>query len=137
MTPLFLDTSVVLDALGAVGPLRDASRHVMDHAQSGRVRLHLAAESVQEVLFHRMRRVDRPLALEQTEVIRALCVVHRLDDVVIDRAMDLVASTRARGREAFIAATALEAGFDTVVTTDERFVAVPGLRPLHPRDVAT
>lgn len=59
-----------------------------------------------------------------------------MDDDVIDRALDLVATTPARGRDAFIAATALEAGFDRVVTTDARFVAVPGLEPVHPRDVA-
>ena len=108
----------------------------MSHASSGQVRLHIAAETVQEVLFHRMRRVGRRLAWEQVGVIRDLAVVHRLDDVVIDRALELVASTPARGRDAFIAATALEAGFETVVTTDTRFVAVRGLRPVHPRDIA-
>lgn len=136
MTPLFVDSPVILHALGVEGALRDASRRVLSHASSGQVRLHIAAETVQEVLFHRMRRVGRRLAWEQVGVIRDLAVVHRLDDVVIDRALELVASTPARGRDAFIAATALEAGFDTVVTTDTRFVAVRGLRPVHPRDIA-
>lgn len=136
MIAVFVDSAVLLHALGVDGALRDASRQVMVRAESGQVRLHIAAETVQEVLFHRTHRVGRRLALEQVAAIRDLAVVHRLDDVVIDRALELVATTQARGRDAFIAATALEAGFDAVITTDEGFVAVPGLRPLHPRDIA-
>ena len=55
---------------------------------------------------------------------------------MIDGAIDLLATTTARGRDAFIAATALLVGFDAVVTMDSRFVEVPGLRRIHPRDLS-
>lgn len=133
MNSLFLDSSVILLALGRPSPERDACQGLLASATTRRV--HIGAETVQEVLFHRLRIGGRARALAQVQWLRTIAVVHRMDDPVIDRAVELVASTRARGRDAFIAATALEAGFDSLVTSDERFVAVPGLSPVHPRDV--
>lgn len=131
----FLDTSVFLTALGE-HPKTSACRALLRRAASGHLSIHTAAECLQEVVFHRMRVGPRAPAVAHLRAIRDLCVVHPMDDLVLDRATDLLASTQARGRDAFIAATALLAGFDAVVTTDDRFVEVPGLRRVHPRDVA-
>ena len=49
--------------------------------------------------------------------------------------IDLVESTGLRGRDALHAASALEAGFDTIVTPDRGFLAVSGLRVVRPSDV--
>lgn len=134
MGTLFLDSSVPLHALGGDHPARAPARALLERAMQGGVRLHMSAESVQEFLFHRMRRTHRFAAIDQTHLLRSLAVTHAMDDEVIERALRLVSSTEIRGRDAFIAATALIAGFDTVVTTDTRFVAVPGLRPLSPAE---
>lgn len=131
----FLDTSVFLTALGE-HPDTSACRALLRRAANGHLSIHTAAECLQEVVFHRMRVGPRAPAVAHLRAIRDLCVVHPMDDLVLDRATDLWASTQARGRDAFIAATALLAGFDAVVTTDDRFVEVPGLRRVHPRDVA-
>ncbi|GAA4391289.1 hypothetical protein GCM10023153_09020 [Ornithinibacter aureus] len=131
----FLDTSVFLTALGE-HPNTSACRALLRRAANGHLSIHTAAECLQEVVFHRMRVGPRAPAVAHLRAIRDLCVVHPMDDLVLDRATDLLASTQARGRDAFIAATALLAGFDAVVTTDDRFVEVPGLRRVHPRDVA-
>jgi predicted nucleic acid-binding protein len=129
---VFLDTSVVLTALGE-HPNTPACRALLQRAASGHLFVHTAAECLHEVVFHRMRVGPRAPAVAHLRAIRDLCVVHPMDDLVLDRATDLLATTQARGRDAFIAATALPAGFDTVVTTtDDRFVEVPGLRPVHP-----
>jgi hypothetical protein len=129
---VFLDTSVVLTALGE-HPNTPACRALLQRAASGHLFVHTAAECLHEVVFHRMRVGPRAPAVAHQRAIRDLCVVHPMDDLVLDRATDLLATTQARGRDAFIAATALPAGFDTVVTTtDDRFVEVPGLRPVHP-----
>lgn len=130
----FLDTSVFLTALGGQtgsGPCRS----LLQGAATGELTVHTAAECLQEVVFHRMRVGPREPAVAHLRAIRELCVVHPMDDLVIDRATDLLTTTQARGRDAFIAATALLAGFDTVVTTDDRFVEVPGLRRVHPRNL--
>ena len=130
----FLDTSVFLTALGD-HPNTAACRSLLQRAAAGEVHIHTAAECLQEVVFHRMRVASREAAVAHLRAIRDLCVVHPMDHLVIDRATDLLATTQARGRDAFIASTALLAGFDAVITTDDRFVEVPGLRRLHPRDV--
>ena len=131
----FLDTSVFLTALGE-HPSTSACRALLRRAANGHLSIHTAVECLQEVVFHRMRVGPRAPAVAHLRAIRDLCVVHPMDDLVLDRATDLLASTQVRGRDAFIAATALLAGFDAVVTTDDRFVEVPGLRRVHPRDVA-
>mgnify|MGYP003441720399 FL=1 len=131
----FLDTPVFLTALGE-HPNTSACRALLRRAANGHLSIHTAAECLQEVVFHRMRVGPRAPAVAHLRAIRDLCVVHPMDDLVLDRATDLLASTQARGRDAFIAATALLAGFDAVVTTHDRFVEVPGLRRVHPRDVA-
>lgn len=131
----FLDTSVFLTALGE-HPSTPVCRALLQSAAGGQLLVHTAAESLQEVVFHRMRVGPRGPAVAHLQAIRELCEVHPMDDRVIDRATDLLSTTRARGRDAFIAATALLAGFDAIVTTDARFVEVPGLRRVHPRDVA-
>ena len=134
---VFLDTSVFLTALGE-HPNTPACRALLQRAASGHLFVHTAAECLHEVVFHRMRVGPRAPAVAHLRAIRDLCVVHPMDDLVLDRATDLLATTQARGRDAFIAATALLAGFDTVVTTtDDRFVEVPGLRPVHPRDLTS
>jgi uncharacterized protein len=131
----FLDTSVFLTSLGD-HPSTAACRALLQRAAAGKLLIHTAAECLQEVVFHRMRVGPREPAVAHLRAIRDLCVVHPMDDRVLDRATDLLASTQARGRDAFIAATALLAGFDAVVTTDDRFVEVPGLRRIHPRHLA-
>ena len=131
---VFLDTSVFLTSLGD-HPNTSECRAMLQRAAAGELHLHTAAECLQEIVFHRMRVGAREPAVAHLRAIRDLCTVHPMDDLVIDRATDLLSTTQARGRDAFIAATALLAGFDAVVTTDDRFVEVPGLRRVHPRDV--
>ncbi|GAA1769709.1 type II toxin-antitoxin system VapC family toxin [Nostocoides vanveenii] len=133
---LFLDTPVFLYALGKAAPAKAAAQTLLRDASVGQLRLHTGAECVQEVIFHRLRSGSRNLAVNQVHAIRELCVVHPMDDAVLDRGLELIEEAGARGRDAFIAATALLAGFDHIVTTDTRFVDVPGLRPVDPRDLA-
>lgn len=135
MIALFVDSSVFLHALGAPRASTDATRHVVDLAVRGAARLHTSAECIQEIAFHRMRVGRREVAVDQTSEVRNLCVVHPLDDSALDRGLDLIEHHGARGRDAFIAATALLAGFDSIVTTDASFVDVPGLRRIDPRDI--
>ena len=47
-----------------------------------------------------------------------------------------MARSHVRGRDAVHAATALDAGFDTIVSTDRDFDGIPGLTQRDPRDSA-
>ena len=132
---VFVDTPVFLTAIGQPVASTPACRALIERAVRGELRLHTAAECIQEVTFHRMRVTRRERAIQDGMDVYDLCVVYAMDDVVIERALSLLQVTQARGRDAFIAATALIAGFDTLVTTDRRFVDIPGLRRVDPSAV--
>jgi predicted nucleic acid-binding protein len=122
---LFVDSPVFLAALGRPSPPREACMALLRRAAQGSVDLHTGAECIQEIVFHRRRIHDGALAASQTSAVRELCTVHAMDDRVLDTGLNLVRNFGARGR-----------GFDSIVTTDTRFVEVPGLRRIDPRDLA-
>lgn len=132
MRALFLDPSVLLLAVGADHPWRSDCRGVLQRAAEGSLRLHLSVEGGQEFLFHRLRRTDRASALAQFAMINALVVWHDFDVAVLHAARDLVATAEVRGRDAVHAATALGAGFASIVSCDRDFDRVPGLARLEP-----
>lgn len=134
MKVLVLDTAPLLYAIGSSHPLREPCRRIIETALRQEVELHVSAEAVQEVLHHRLRRGDRASAVTDARDVAALCVIHPLDAAVLDAAITLVASTPLRGRDAVHAATALLVGAGHIVSTDQAFAAVDGLRLVDPAD---
>lgn len=94
-----------------------------------------SVEGGQEFLFHRVRKVGVPQAIQEFDALDALAVWHSFDVDVLRESRTLVARDLARGRDAVHAATALAAGFDRIVSCDADFDGIPGLRRLHPADV--
>lgn len=136
MRQLFLDSNVLLYAAGVQDSLRDDCRAVMRGADEGKYRLHVSAEALQEFLFHRLRRTDRQIAVEACRSLLDTLVVHDFDARIVRRMINLVESTRIRGRDAVHAATALECSFDTIVSVDTDFDGIPGLSRIDPADLA-
>lgn len=132
MRSVFVDTSVLLVAVGGEHSLRDASRRLLVLAQRGQVRIHLSVEAGQEFLFHRMRRAGLELALRQFDALDRLVVWHPYDVETLHRARDLVSLGTVRGRDAVHAATALIGGFGEIVSFDTDFDRIPGLRRVEP-----
>lgn len=130
----FVDTSVLLLAVGGEHPDREASRVFLDSAVSAGQAVHASIEAMQEYLFHRMRVSERQSALRETRALLAVLHLHEVTAAVFRRSLSVVESTPLRGRDALHAATALEAGFDRIITLDRDFAQVPGLAALHPRD---
>lgn len=135
MIDLFLDTTVLALAAGGDDPRRDACIRVLTAARDGRARLHVSTEAVQELVFHRQRRRDADALALGRELAR-LCILHPFDTDVLDEALGLMERGPVRGRDAVHAATALLAGFDAIVSTDDDFDGVAGLRRTDPGDVA-
>lgn len=129
MKSAFVDTSVLLHAVGGAHPQRDAARALLAHG-AGDLTIHVGAETIREFLFHRLRIGQRGSAVQLTGWLLDLVVVHAFDAEVARGALDLVRAGGVGGRDAVLAATALSAGFDTLVTHDKRFVTAPGLRLL-------
>jgi uncharacterized protein len=134
VTALFLDSAVWAYALGGEHPRRDACRALLLTAQRGQIELHASVELVQEVVFHRLRRTDRASAVAEGRAIERACALHPFDAAVLDKALELTATTAIRGRDAVHAATALLNGFHAIVSPDRDFAGVPGLRHLDPAD---
>ncbi|MFN8079528.1 MAG: type II toxin-antitoxin system VapC family toxin [Kineosporiaceae bacterium] len=134
MKQLFLDTATLLYATGTEHPLRRPCRDLLAGAAAGELELHVSVEAVQEYLFHRMRRGDRARAVAEASGVLDVCRVHAFDVTVARRAIDLVANSRLRGRDAVHAATALTAGFEAIVSPDADFDHAPGLRRTPPHE---
>lgn len=134
MKPVFVDTSVLLLAVGGEHPARDSCRAVLHTAAAGEGRLHLSVEAGQEFLFHRLRRGSKSSAIEQFGQLDRMVVWHAFDAAVLRAARDLVANSDIRGRDAVHAATALGAGFTEFISCDPDFDAVPGLHRIDPSD---
>lgn len=132
MTPVFVDPSVLLLAVGAEHHLREPCRTVLAGAMTGRLVVNMSVEGGQEFLFHRLRRVGPRVAVKEFDLVDRLVIWHDFDADVLRRSRDLVAGGQARGRDAVHAATALAAGFTTIVSCDADFDTVSGLRRLDP-----
>lgn len=131
---LFVDTTVLAYAVGGPHEHRTACARLVHRAADADLTLHASAEAIAELVFHRMRRGPRAAAIETASLARQMLVVHAFDADVLDRALELIASTPLRSRDAVHAATALAAGFDSIVTTDADFASIPILRAVHPKD---
>ncbi|MEI2778509.1 MAG: PIN domain-containing protein [Tetrasphaera sp.] len=132
MTDIFLDPSVLLLAVGGEHLWRAACRRVLASAADGTTRLNLSVEGGQEYLFHRLRCTSREAAVAEFGDVDALAVWHSFDRAILHAARDLVRDTHLRGRDAVHAATALAAGFGSIVSCDSDFDGIPGLRRVDP-----
>ncbi|WIY81998.1 type II toxin-antitoxin system VapC family toxin [Propionimicrobium sp. PCR01-08-3] len=127
MIAAFVDTSVLLHAVGGEHPMRDAARTLLTRIADDLV-VHIGAETVQEFVFHRMRIGQRESAIAMGRDLVDSVTIHPFDEAIARRAIELMADSPIGGRDAVLAATALEAGFDAIVTDDARFVSAGGLR---------
>ena len=89
---------------------------------------------VQELVFHRLRRVGRADAVAEGRGAVALCTLRPFDSAVLTKALELTGADAVGGRDAVHAATALLWGFDVIVSPDRDFEGIPGLRRLEPAD---
>lgn len=132
MTAYYLDATVPAYALGGEHPARDPARRLIREAAEGRIVLQASVEMVQELLHHRMRRVDAAVAVRQARAVGEMCILHSFDTATLSRALDLVAEAGVRGRDAVHAATALMHGVPQVLSTDPDFDRIPGITRVPP-----
>lgn len=134
MADHFLDATIILLASGEPSEAKGACRSFLADEGASGATFHMSVEGVQEVLFHRMRMVDRETAIAEARDLADMVVLHPFDEGVLQTAVDLVATSSIRGRDAVHAATAIRGGFTEIVSADRDFDGVPGLRRIDPRD---
>lgn len=131
MKQLFLDSTVLVLAVGGPHPLRAACQSIIRAIGRRGLTVHASTEAIQELVFHRVRKGDTEAA-EDAREFAAMCVLHAFDEEVLERSLTLIEGGPVRGRDAVHAATALVAGFSEIVSADTVFDDVPGLRRVDP-----
>jgi predicted nucleic acid-binding protein len=127
---IVLDTTVLVYAVGEDHRHRDPARSIVEAVEDGRIQATTTVEAIQELVHARARRRDRRDAAALGRAYLAL-----LSPLLHPSEEDLVAGLRLFEREeslgafdAVLAASAIAAGEDALVSADRSFADVRGLR---------
>jgi uncharacterized protein len=131
---IVLDTSVLVYAVGADHPLAGPCKRLLDAVAAGAVVATTIVEVVQEFTHVRSRRRGRAdaaaLARDFARVLAPLLVV---DENTLERAIRLFERhERLDAFDALLAAAALEADAEALVSADRAFAGIRGLRYVDP-----
>jgi predicted nucleic acid-binding protein len=131
---IVLDTTILVYAVGAEHPLREPCRTIIRAVQAGEVNARTTVEVVQEFAHVRTRRRGRHnasiLAHEYAGLLQPLIVLDALD---LKRGLELFEHHEPlEAFDAVLAAAVARRGARALVSADETFADVPGLRTLNP-----
>ncbi|HEY0237673.1 MAG TPA: type II toxin-antitoxin system VapC family toxin [Friedmanniella sp.] len=131
---IVLDTTVLVYAVGSDHPLRDPCRSLVSAVSSGVLAATTSVEVVQEFVHVRSRRRDRRdavgLGRDYVDLLSPLLVVGADE---LRTGLTFFETTAELGAfDAVLAAAALAAGADALVSADRAFAAVRGLRHVVP-----
>lgn len=127
--PIFVDSNVPMYLVGAEHPNKDRSRQLLEIAIAARERLVTDTETFQEIL-HRYVAIGRRDAIEPAwhALRRVVDDVYPVEPEDVERARDLVLTSRLGARDALHAAIMQRHGIVEILTFDAAFDAVPGIR---------
>lgn len=135
---IVLDTTVLVYAKGADHHLRDPCRRILEAVAEGRCIATTTSEVIQEFVRVRARRRDRSEAVEL-----GLAYAELLGPLIAPDGAALRAGLELYRRhpeldafDAVLAATAMAAGAEALVSADRAYGVVGGLRHLDPADPA-
>jgi predicted nucleic acid-binding protein len=132
MPTIFLDTNVFLYAVGAQHPLQAPSQKVLSLVGEGALEAASNTEVIQEILYVLSRRGQQETALKLArhviELLGPLLPVTQADISVTCDLMDLYPALPTR--DAIHAATMLNNGISDIITSDDHFDSVRGIRRL-------
>lgn len=132
---VYVDANVFLHAIGGDHRYRDPCRVLVEAMGAGAFAAETSAETLQEVVHHRLRMTD-PDATGQARAVAAVCEkLHPLDAEVARAALDLIdANPRLWSRDAIHAATARSAGLRHLLSADSHFDDIPDVLRIDPLD---
>jgi len=131
---IVVDTTVLVYAVGTEHPLRAPSRRLVDAVAAGAVDATTTIEVIQEFVHVRARRQGRGDAAKAgrhyAELFAPLLVV---PTAVVGAGLRVFERTTSLGVfDSFLAATALAAGADALISADRGFASVPRLAHVVP-----
>lgn len=138
-TPSLLDVNVPMYAAGQDHPYKQACVWVMTEIAAGRVNAAIDAETVQEILYRygalRQWKIAVALATSLLDIVPTVFAVTPAD---ARRAVDLFeryAPLGVTARDLLHAAVMLNIGLTTIISTDQHFDRIEGIRRRDPLDV--
>ena len=135
MASVLIDTTVPLDAEGAPGPRREASRRILAEVGTGSIDASASVELIQEYVHVQRRRGHELAQVAATvELLGELLRLLPFGPELVPPALDLLRELPSLStRDAVHAATAMGAGIDLVVSSDSGdFDGVEGLQRVDP-----
>ncbi|WP_026876050.1 type II toxin-antitoxin system VapC family toxin [Jiangella gansuensis] len=131
---IVVDTTVLVYAVGTEHPYREPCRSLVQAVRDGRVRATTTVEVVQEFTHVRARRRGREDAASLAlDVVDTFSPLLRVDENDLRTGIAIYRSSGRLGSfEAILAATAVNAGADGLVSADKAFGDVAGLRHVVP-----
>ncbi len=135
---IVLDTTVLVYATGAEHPLRTPCRRLLDAVADDAVTVTTTVEVIQEFTHVRARRGTRAdataLAVAAADLLAPLLPVP--ESALRDGLALYAASSRVGAFDAVLATAALAGGADALVSADNAFAEVTGLRHVVPTEAA-
>jgi predicted nucleic acid-binding protein len=130
------DTNVLVYAVGAPHPYREACRAIVARQGDGVLSGEVTSVVIAEFAHQRFRQVrDRQEASVAARQVGAAFRVHALGEGDAELALDLFAGSQSLDAfDALLAATALNRGVDVVLSADRAFDAVEGIERVDPLD---
>jgi hypothetical protein len=130
---IVLDTNILVYATGAEHEFREPTVRLLAAIGEGSVHASTTHFVIQEFAHVRARRWPRREAVVLARDLgSALAPLIAVDDAVLDRGLGLFERYRLGAFDAILAAAALEAGVDALVSADSSFAQVPRLRHVVP-----
>jgi hypothetical protein len=135
---VFIDTAVIMYAIGSDHPLKEPCRRVLARVAEGGLDAVVSVEVVQEIV-HRFVAVRRPGlgAAVAGETLDLFAPVLPVTHFVMRRVPELVGEyPNLTARDIVHVATCQQEGIETIISPDRGFDAVVGLRRVDPVDAA-
>ena len=136
---VFVDTAVIMYAVGTAHPLKAASAEILRRVASGAMHGVTSAEVIQEIV-HRFVHAGRPERAAEVagHALAVFSPVVPVSHAVAERLPGLLARyPNAAARDLLHVATCLEERIGTIVTPDRDFDGISELRRADPADPAT
>lgn len=117
MQSVFLDTNIVIDFLGERANFYESAAKVVTLADKKKVRIYTSPSSISNTFYILSKYENSKAALEKIRLFRLLCSISRMDEQVIDKAIN---SNFKDFEDAMQYFSALATNCDVIITRNEK-----------------
>ncbi len=137
MTRVYLDTNILVYAVGDESPFRGPCREILQTVVERRLTGETSAYTLQEFVRQRLRRGDSKATTRARAAMDMCAALHPVDQEILVRAFGLVErDPRLDIADAVHVSTALVHGIATVLSADRGLDGVEGIERVDPLDHA-